>query len=113
MLRWRDPRETTSRATSNNEVADASVIGTHTMHEQKNDLVEAKPDQKRYSCRNGCMPYVKPVILAPPLHYNAQDYQRHTEFSHGYHKSVEDFIASCGGIYPTCDGFIHRYILLC
>jgi hypothetical protein len=77
------------------------------MHEQENDLVQAKPDQKGDPSRDACMPYVKAVTLAPPLQYNAHNSHGNTEFRHCYHHRIKQGTATSGSVYPSCDDVIH------
>ena len=88
-------------------MADPGVIGTHTMHEQENQLVEAETDQKGYPRRDACVPDVQPIAPAPPLDHHAQDKEWNAEPTERYRGCVKDRTASRGGVDPVRDGFIH------
>ena len=97
------------RALGNDQVADAGVVGTDSVDEQEDDLIEAQPDQKGQPGGDAGMPDMRPIDLAPPLGDNEGNEKQNAELAGRNHDGVQQGIASSDGINPLRENLIHLY----
>ena len=72
-------REGPVGAALDDEVTDPAIIGPQPVHEEQDDLVDAKPDEERKPGRDANMPDAQAVLPAPPLQDYEQYQKRHAE----------------------------------
>jgi hypothetical protein len=88
-------------------MTDAGVVGANPVDEQKDDLIEAKPDQKGQPGGNAGMPDMCPIDLAPPLGDNERNEERNADVGGHDHDKIQWGIAAGERINPMRDCLIH------